>query len=489
MSMKVPDKLIAPSRGDLATAQAWASQGGAARLADCHAYLAAVYQLCAADDLPDASIVVGQSLQETTEGGKPWNSFWWRQRLNPAGMGITGDPADNARSPTFATGEEAARAQVAHLLLYATGKIDRGGLSPADDPRYQAYVSAYGNRPVATTIAGLSGTWAVDQEYAIGICRRGNACYPGLADQEVRTVAHETAVPGLPGGPLVTSYPIRQNLIPAGNTYQRPGTKAGKPRRSVQHGTGNPSNASAWQEAQYFVNGAGGGQASVHWCTDDVEAVLVVPVDEVTWQAADGGGPGNLNGLSCEMMEATAIWTNPERRDRLIALTADLMGRCAARLDIAQPEQHWTFNYANPASQRHNCPEKLRTTWVGEVRAWDVYAAAWLAARTDEVKRMAGESGSRPPLPEKWPRSRVKAPDLISAQHYPLTLNSPNRFRCTQGQTIRTGPSRDAPAGTKTPCKAGKLYTFDYRARVGDEDWLVSAAGSWVLAKTFTPVG
>lgn len=492
MSMKVADKLVAPSRGDAETAIAFAREDGAARLADCEEFVRTVYALCDAEGMIDAAITIGQSLQETTDLGRPWNSHWWRQNLNPGGLGITGDPAENAMSPVFETGEEAARAMVAHELLYATGAVNRGGLTPQDDPRYRAYVSAYGNRAVATTIAGLSGTWAVDQQYAIGICQRGNACYPGLPDQEKTTVAHETTIPGLPGGPLVTTYPIRLNLIPAGNTYQRPGTKAGKPRRSVQHGTGNPSNASAWAEAQYFVNGAGGGQASVHWCTDDTEAVLVVPVDEVTWQAADGSGPGNLNGLSCEMMEATAIWSNPERRDKLIALTADLMGRCAARLDIAVPEQHFDFNYANPPNQRHNCPEMLRTRWIGETRAWDAYGALWAAARKDEADRMAGETGTRPPVPEKWPRSRVKAPDVITSQHYPLTFTAVTRFRCTHGTTVRTGPSREAPAGTKTPCKQGRTYTFDFTATVENEKgvaevWLVSKAGSWCLAHAFEP--
>jgi hypothetical protein len=485
--MKTRDAIVAPPRGSIGQAKAFARSGGAHRIEECMRYLETVWSLCTQPGMPDPSEVVGQSLQETSDPG-PWQSYWWTERLNPAGLGITGDPQQNAASPTFRTGEEAARAQVSHLLLYATGTIDRGGLTPADDPRYDAYVDAYGNRAVATTIAGLAGTWATDPNYAVAICRRGNDCFAGLPNQEETGVAYETDIPGMPGGPLVTSYPILIDLIPAGHTYQRPGDKAGLPRRGVQHGTGNPSNDDAAAEARYFVNGAEGRQASIHYCTDDTKAVVVVPVDEVTWQAADGSGPGNLRGLSCEMMEASAIWGNAERRDKLIALTADLMGRSAARLDIAQPEQHWTFNYANPPGQRHNCPEKLRTTRIGTELAWDVYAALWWAARKDEVARMAGGTDTaRPPLPSPWPRKRIKAPDLISAQHYPLALNAPTRFVCVHGTTLRTGPSRDAPAATKTPAQKGRTYTFGYRTTVEEEVWLVSAAGSWALAKAFEP--
>jgi hypothetical protein len=81
----------------------------------------------------------------------------------------------------------------------------------------------------------------------------------------------------------------------------------------------------------------------------------------------------------------------------------------------------------------------------------------------------------------------VPAPDVASAQGHPLTANDPARFRATVGQTIRTGPSRDAPAGTKTPIVKGRGYTFAYRTTeaIDGEVWYVSSAGSWVLAKGF----
>ena len=178
MSFSVKDPIIGPSRGSAAVAKRYAKDNGAANLAFCEDYIDEVYALCTPDDMPDAAIAIAQSVHETTDQGRPWFSYWWRQRGNPAGMGITGDPDQNERSPTFASGAQAAQAQVAHLLLYATGKVNRGGLVPAADPRYAAYVDAYGNTVQARTIAGLTGKWGVDQGYADGVVNRAIEVFP-----------------------------------------------------------------------------------------------------------------------------------------------------------------------------------------------------------------------------------------------------------------------------------------------------------------------
>lgn len=291
-------------------------------------------------------------------------------------------------------------------------------------------------------------------------------------------------VPGLPGGPLLTDYPITVNLIPSSNTFQRPGTPARTPRRSVQHGTGNPNNPDARAEAQYFVNGAEGRQASIHYCSDDVRAVVVVPLNEVTWQAADGSGPGNMNGFSCEMMEADAIWNNVQRRADCIAVAADLMGRTAARLGChTGPEQHWTFNAGDP--NRHDCPNKLRHVTMPDGRlAWDHYAEQWNEARIDELRRMGGTATTTTTAPPvSYPPKRVPAPDAMSAQGHPLTTNDPKRYQSTQGGHFKTGPSLHAPDASVY--RAGRWYTFDYSSTVDGVIWLVSKAGSWAPLKNF----
>lgn len=207
-----------------------------------------------------------------------------------------------------------------------------------------------------------------------------------------------TNVPGLPGGPLKTDYPIKQRLIPANRTYQRPGIKANLPRRSVQHGTGNPSSLAAGEAIWLVDSQAGGGQVSFHATADDSGVWICVPLDEVTWQAADGGGPGNMNGFSCEMIENTTMWSDTARRARAISITADFMGRVAARLSAAKPEQHYTFNYADP--NRHDCPNKLRHVAIGGRPAWDIYAEQWEKSKADELARMKGVPVEPAPEPE-----------------------------------------------------------------------------------------
>lgn len=170
--MKTSDAIISAPRGSVSGAKHRARF--AKRNADTMRYIDYLWQYAIAAGV-DPAIVFAQWDLETNTG----QSYWWEARLNPAGIGITGDPNQNAASAYF-TPEKAARAQVAHLVLYATGTINRGGLSPADDPRYEAYRAAYGTKARATTIDGLTNTWAIDSGYATKLVSRGNAIWPNL---------------------------------------------------------------------------------------------------------------------------------------------------------------------------------------------------------------------------------------------------------------------------------------------------------------------
>lgn len=174
-NISATDPIIGPSRG---SAQGWIDwvnrhRDEVDRPDDVIAYIEAVYELCAPDDMPDAFIAIAQSFHETGN----YTSRWWRERLNPAGIGVTGDAVQNEASPTFTNPVQAARAQIAHLTLYATGAIDRGGLKPADDPRYLAYRDEYGSS-VFPTLQGLTGRWGVDPFYAAKIAQRQQEIYP-----------------------------------------------------------------------------------------------------------------------------------------------------------------------------------------------------------------------------------------------------------------------------------------------------------------------
>lgn len=145
----------------------WAVANGAVQEASLREYLDMVYALAPQVGLnPD--VVAAQSHLETNG----WTSLWWDRRRNPAGIGITGDPEQNAQSATF-DGRSAALAHLAHLYLYARGDMIPEPLSAADDPRWDNAVEA-GYAGIAKTLDDLNGKWAIDPENDYGgkIARR-----------------------------------------------------------------------------------------------------------------------------------------------------------------------------------------------------------------------------------------------------------------------------------------------------------------------------
>lgn len=505
--MKPADRIIGPVRGRAAEAIAYALANGAARFGEVTSYINEAFRLAPLVGI-DPAICVAQSSHETDI----WRSSWWIDRLNPAGIGITGDPVQNAQSHTWPNGTASAQSHLAHLLVYAVGPVEAGRIwlkvtgqsIKVADVRYDAYVDAYGTTAQAQTIKQLSGTWAVDPDYAEGVCRHGNAIFPDIPNQGAPPVAtYATPIPGLPGGPLVTTHPVQIKLIPSWRTNNRPGITARTPRRSVQHGNGNP-NSTAAGEANYLFNGAEGRQASYHSSTDDKETWVMVPANEVTWQAADGSGPGNMNGFSNEMVEDAALWNNPTRRDRVIANAAELMGGIAARLDIDKPEQHWDFNYAS--ADRHNCPNKLRFTTINGKSAWEIYVEKWRAAKVAELKRMNGEQPTKPTEPP--PVKPIYADAVTAWMGDDLKKASPSdhSFMVTvDGAEVKVkcwGVEREYEVTKSTPrylgpdvkgkrvggnLVVGEEFVGSYFAVVGKTRWTITRWGSWIRADALTP--
>lgn len=68
------------------------------------------------------------------------------------------------------------------------------------------------------------------------------------------------------------------------NQYTRPGLKLSAVKGIVIHWTANPG-ASARNHKAYFGNGGGGRYAGCHIFVDTQEALCIVPLDEVTYQA------------------------------------------------------------------------------------------------------------------------------------------------------------------------------------------------------------
>lgn len=143
---------------------------------EVHRYALELDRLC---DLVgfDFRILFAQAVHETGR----FTSKWWTERLNPAGIGITGDATQNEQSHTWKNGTEAARAHVVHMMAY-TGHY--GGL-PAEtiadlmdlDPRFDA-VNAAGYAGTVRTLGDLgNGKWATDPQYADKIAARANQIF------------------------------------------------------------------------------------------------------------------------------------------------------------------------------------------------------------------------------------------------------------------------------------------------------------------------
>lgn len=191
---------------------------------------------------------------------------------------------------------------------------------------------------------------------------------------------YSTTIPGVPGGPIETSFPVHIKIAPAWRTNVRPGIAARTPRRPVQHETANP-NSMAVDDATYLANGSEGRQASWHITVDDTEAYIGIPLDEVTWQASDGAGPGNYNGISCELSVHRNIIADPKRRAQSQQNAAEIMGIIGARLDSTPPaRQHHDY-----APDGKNCPAQMRNR--GE---WNRYVDWWTGYFVAEQRRMAG---------------------------------------------------------------------------------------------------
>ena len=161
--------------GDHDAALSYAYAHGASRYADLIDYADELNRLCRLVGF-DFRILFAQAWHETAG----FTSHWWRARLNPAGIGITGDPAQNAASHTWANGTDASRAHVIHMLAY-TGKIVLSSDIPASyldlDPRWQAVFDA-GYAGTVKRLGDLgNGKWATDPNYATKIAAVANRIF------------------------------------------------------------------------------------------------------------------------------------------------------------------------------------------------------------------------------------------------------------------------------------------------------------------------
>jgi len=166
-------------------------------------------------------------------------------------------------------------------------------------------------------------------------------------------------VAGLPGGPIELPVNLIINLLPFSEKH-RPGTQRQMPGFWVQHETDNHHvGAGARMHRNFLFDGAPDNNGreqflSYHFAVDDREIYQMVPIDEVTFQAADGAGPGNMSGISCEMCVNDDGDKQLTRRNT-VALARAICNRLGLHAD--RVKRHWDFNAGDPG--RHHCPDVM----------------------------------------------------------------------------------------------------------------------------------
>lgn len=342
-------------------------------------YVEELFRLCNLVGF-DFRILFAQFCHETANA----TSGVWASRLNPAGIGWTGDPQQNAASPFFKDGTDAARAHVAHMIAY-TGHSGDWPSSEIDvpsehDPRWDAVEEA-GFFGAVGKLGDLgNGKWAADPDYAPQIAAKANAIFK----EETRMAVYP--VVGLPGPGIELPVPLSHDIIPLSQSNQRPGIKRQTPGYWVQHETANTSpGADAAMHDRWLHNGADGAQLSFHFCVDDGAIYQMIPVDEVTWQAADGSGPGNMSGISCELCVNAGIDT-AKARHNAEALAGGIMK--ALGMGVDRCKRHYDFNAADP--NRHHCPDEMMSEGY-----WDTFVA-------NVGKIIAGGKATPEPFPITW---------------------------------------------------------------------------------------
>lgn len=158
-------------------------------------YVAELWRLCNLVGF-DFRILFAQAAHETDN----FNSKWWIERRNPAGIGITGDPAQNEASHAWANGIEAARAQVVHMWAYANDVVlmsqsqNHAALQYTKlDPRFDAVIDA-GFLCSVHKLGDLgNGKWATDPKYAPQIAAKANAIFKGATPMPNQPLIYDLA--------------------------------------------------------------------------------------------------------------------------------------------------------------------------------------------------------------------------------------------------------------------------------------------------------
>lgn len=298
-------------------------------------------------------------------------------------------------------------------------------------------------------------------------------------------------------------------LVPADHTLQRPGFKLwSKHPKWIGHETGNyRAGAGPLSQVNYVIGGAldqygQPQQVSFHFTGNHDTVYLLVPADEVTWQAACGGCGGNYDCWSYE--QCVNPETNKAQARKVHAYVAAGMLEAA---DTPATRENVTIHYdwnnvysGGPTDpRRHHCPnDMLNDGYVDDFEA-DV-ATFWTEARGQRVK----DSSPVTPIPSEPEFPEVTVPPFwtpTESEGWP----SDQRWEGSTCYVVQRNIRCIAPLGTNLltyPSSlrdgarvAGRKVLFGEKKRltrlwVNPKDkktYGLTHDGFWLLMSKFTP--
>lgn len=138
---------------------------------------------------------------------------------------------------------------------------------------------------------------------------------------------------------------------------RRPAIKM-EPEYITIHNTGNPKSTAA-NERDWLSNKNNKRTASYHFVVDENDVIECLPLDEVSWNAGDAYGNGNMKSISIEICESGNF---DKAMDNAENLVVKLMKERKWGTDKVKRHFDWSGKI---------CPRKLYNdgTWVG----WNLF--------------------------------------------------------------------------------------------------------------------
>lgn len=415
MPIQPRDTIVGRRRGSAADAMAFAQAIGSERLDQVKAYVTEAYALAPRAGI-DPAIVVAQSALETDN----WRDNHWREKLNPAGMGVT-DAFNFGHG--WDSGADAARGQIVHLWLYARGKPLPNALVPHAhlDPRRDAIPQDHLGR--APTLESLGGKWATQDDYGQRIANRSGDIFPNLPDQSEELPMAMTAhrFVGLDRDVfLPDDIEVIIDIVPDNKIgWVRSGVRETGQTFTTFHDTGTPG-STARAQRNYLHNGPTYRDEKTreikrrlvgfNFAVDDQRIFQLTPLNEQTWAA----GSSNGNRISWATEQCYGGDINFERSLRnAIALHAGLIAAKGWSTDTALVQhRHW---------KDKNCPGQIRNKgiWTSVQRQVD-----------DGVRAIRGNGGGVPSVADPEP-----IPELVPFHKGDLNT-TPAMVRAADGTTF-----------------------------------------------------